>query len=321
MGVAERNGSLKATNGHVNGNAKHDSPKRNPSKKKRPGFFVWILNQVARYVGGLFHFPRLCGHVGRFGERRGGLTARCRLTTWFAILTILFRCPSSLDACNESSPSICKYYFRTKNIVTPHVQPYYDQYAAPYVEIVQPYYDTLSSKVLDPARGYAIQYGAPYVEKAQEYGFAQWEKHGQPELEKVQGIVQKHYDQSVAPYLDQATVAVGPYYDVALTNGQRALDEGKRAFDEYLLPGFEVVQPYALQGYGAASHFTTNTALPAAWWAWGKTYAFIDTAVWPHIRVLYLENVEPQLVRIGERLGRYRTKVRSKASDAAAPTV
>jgi hypothetical protein len=27
---------------------------------------------------------------------------------------------------------------------------------------------------------------------------------------------------------------------------------------------------------------------------------------WPKVRVLYGENVEPQLVRIGERLGRYR---------------
>lgn len=203
----------------------------------------------------------------------------------------------------------------------PHVQPYYDQYAAPYVEIVQPYYDTLNSKILHPARGYAVQYGAPYVEKAQEYGFAQWEKHGQPELDKIQGIVQKQYDQSVAPYLNRATDALGPYYDAAGPYYNVAVANGKRAFDEYILPGYEIIQPYALQGYGAASHFTTNTALPAAWWAWGKTYAFIDTSVWPHIRVLYLENVEPQLVRIGERLGRYKTKVKSKTNDGAAPSV
>jgi hypothetical protein len=79
-----------------------------------------------------------------------------------------------------------------------------------------------------------------------------------------------------------------------------------------VLPGYQFMQPYAIEGYDVVSDFTTSRALPAAWWAWDKTYAFIDTAIWPYARVLYLENVEPQLLRIGERLGRYKNKVKSK---------
>lgn len=177
------------------------------------------------------------------------------------------------------------------------------------MDVAQPYYETLNSKILVPTRSYAVQYGAPWVNKARDYGLTQWEKNGQPQLEEFQALAQSHYDQSVAPYLAQAGDAVGPYYDIARTNAFQV-------FHEFLLPGYVIVQPYAAQGYEIASDFTTGTALPTAWWAWNKTYTFLDTAVWPHLRAVYLENVEPQLIRIGERLGRYKTKVKSKSTGA-----
>jgi hypothetical protein len=283
MGVANSNGSVKPANGHANGNGKHIAPRPRRASKKRSGFFAWVFSTIAR------------------------------LTTWFAILTIFFRCPSTLEACDDSSPFICQYYFQAKNVVLPQVQPYYDQYAAPYVDTIQPYYATLDTSVLTPARAYAIQYGAPYVEKAQEYGLAQWEKHGQPELVKVQALAQKQYDQTIAPHLAHAGTALGPYYEIAKVRGQEL-------YYEYVLPGYQFMQPYAIEGYDVVSDFTTSRALPAAWWAWDTTYAFIDTAIWPHARVLYLENVEPQLLRIGERLGRYKNKVKSKTGPVGSLT-
>lgn len=220
---------------------------------------------------------------------------------------MLFRCPPTLDACDETSPFICKYYFQTKEVVAPHVQPYYAKYAAPYVEVAQPYYDTLNNQVITPASAYAVQYGGPYVQQASDYAHVQWEKNGQPQLVKLQHLAQTNYDKTVAPYLNQAGDALGPYYEIAKT-------QSSQIYDQYLLPGYTFVQPYAAQGYEVAADFTTTTALPTAYWAWGKTHAFLDTAVWPQLRIVYLENVEPQLVRIGERLGRYKNKVKSKSN-------
>ncbi|UPK89738.1 hypothetical protein LCI18_000673 [Fusarium solani-melongenae] len=272
--MAESAGSIMNGNGHTNGMANGKSlAGRRRAVKKRRSFLAWTFNVVAR------------------------------LATWAAILTVLFRCPSSLEACDETSPSICKPYFQIKDAVSPHVQPYYDHYAAPYVEVARPYYETVESKVWQPARAYAIQYGAPWAEKVQDYVWAQWEKNGQPQLVKYQGLAQAQYDQTVGPYVKQAGEALGPYYDIARTNGLQV-------YYEYLRPGYEFVQPYAVQGYDAASEFTIRTALPTTYWAWNKTYAFLDRSVWPHIRVVYVQNVEPQLVRIGERLGRYKTKVK-----------
>lgn len=226
-----------------------------------------------------------------------------RLTAWAAILSVIFRCPSSLEECDETSPRVCIPYFRVKNTLTPHVQPYYDQYAAPYVEVARPYYNLVDNKVWEPTRTYAVQYGGPWVNKARDQALTQWEKNGQPQLTKYQTLAKGHYDQSVAPYVNQAGEMMGPYYEIARTNGLQL-------YYDYLVPSYDFVSPYAAQGYDAASYFTTTTALPTAYWAWSKTHTFLDHSVWPHVRVLYVQNVEPQLVRIGERLGRHKTPVK-----------
>ncbi|KAM0561986.1 hypothetical protein ACHAPJ_002427 [Fusarium lateritium] len=272
--MAESAGSIMNGNGHMNGkaNGKPVAGRRRPIKQRR-SILAWTFSVVAR------------------------------LATWAAILTVLFRCPSSLEECNETSPSICKPYFQVKNSVQPHVQPYYDQYAAPYVELARPYYDTVDSKVWQPTRAYAVQYGAPWVEKGRTHALAQWEKNGQPQLVKYQTLARAQYDQSVGPYVNQAGEKLSPYYDIARTNGLQV-------YYEYLQPGYEFVRPYAVRGYDTASDFTTTTALPTAYWTYNKTYAFLDSNVWPHVRAVYVQNVEPQLVRIGERLGRYKTKAK-----------
>jgi hypothetical protein len=220
---------------------------------------------------------------------------------WYAIITILFRCPATLEECDENSKHICKPYFQLKHAVAPHVEPYYDTYAAPYVELVQPYYEVLDRSVITPGRGIAIKYGAPRIAQAQAYGTAQWEKNARPQLEKYQALAKSQYDEHLAPHVQQLSNTVSPYYDIARTNALQT-------YHEILLPSYLFVLPYAEQGFHAASDFTTDTAVPAAIWAWNKTYIFLDGTIWPQMRVLYIETVEPQLVRIGQRLGRHNEK-------------
>ncbi|KID85379.1 hypothetical protein MGU_07435 [Metarhizium guizhouense ARSEF 977] len=237
-----------------------------------------------------------------------------RIATWAAILTILFRCPTSLEACDEASPFICKPYFHVKNAVKPHVQPYFDQYAAPYVDLAKPHYDTLNNRVLTPTRRYVVLYGTPWANKGYGIARAQWEMNGQPQLVRLQTLTKGHYEKSIAPHLAKAEEAVGPYYNALRKHSLQA-------YNGYVLPAYEFARPYLLRGYNAAAEFTTTKALPATSWAWGKANAFLDTAVWPQLRVVYVENVEPQLVRIGERLARYKTKsnTTNKASSDEAP--
>lgn len=176
----------------------------------------------------------------------------------------------------------------------------------PYVEAARPYYDTVDKRIITPAATLGIKYGAPRVVQAQAYGQAQWEKSLQPQVLKYQALVKEKYDQTLAPHVDAAVKATIPYYNLAKTNALQT-------YYEHILPTYATVQPYALQGYEVASDFTLNTAIPYSQWAWTSGVVFLERTVWPKLRILYGENVEPQLVRIGERLGRYRDGKRLKA--------
>ncbi|KAI0481800.1 hypothetical protein F4859DRAFT_436005 [Xylaria cf. heliscus] len=266
------NGSLKASKANgVNGHAVSVPPRRRISSRRQRGFFTWSFNVIAR------------------------------LLTWYSIFTVLFRCPSSLNACDETSPKICKPYFQIKQAVAPHVSPYYDVYAAPYVDLARPYYNTLDRNVITPGRAYAVKYGGPRVAQARAFGYSQWEKSVQPQILKYQVLAWAQYDHAISPYVDKAATGVAPYYDIARTNALQT-------YHEILVPAYTFVQPYATQGYDVAYGLTKNTVIPSTVWAWNKTYAFLDSAVWPHVRDVYVLKVEPQLVRIGERLGRYKEK-------------
>lgn len=234
-----------------------------------------------------------------------------RLLTWYSILTILFRCPTSLDQCTDDSPRICKPAFQIKHAFSPYFDPYYDTYAAPYVQLAKPYYETVDQKVLTPTWAYATKYGGPRLAQAQAVGQAQWEKNVQPELVKYQALAKDQYDQKLAPHVDRVSAAVAPYYEIARSNALQT-------YHDLILPSYVTIQPYALQGYNTASAFTTETAIPSVAWAWNKTYVFLDDTVWPQLRVLYTENVEPQLHKIGQRLGRYNGNSTQKPSETLA---
>ena len=231
---------------------------------------------------------------------------RYRILTWYSIITILFRCPSTVDLLTDTSPKICKPYFQVRSAIAPHLEPYYNTYGAPYVDAARPYYATLDKRVISPATALGKKYGAPRVAQAQAFGQAQWDKNVQPQVQKYQAVLKEKYDQSLGPHVDKAATAVSPYYEIAKTSAQQT-------YYEQILPTYTAVRPYAIQGYGLANDFAVNTALPYSKWAWTAGVVFLDRTVWPQIRILYGENVEPQLVRIGERLGRYRDGKKLKA--------
>ena len=95
--------------------------------------------------------------------------------------------------------------------------------------------------------------------------------------------------------------AASPYYSAAKD----------RSFDVYqsrLLPAYTFSMPYAQQAYSVGHSFVFDTAAKHADSVWTATSTILTRTVWPRIRILYGENVEPQLTRIGERLGRYRDR-------------
>ncbi|KAI8962145.1 hypothetical protein F5Y11DRAFT_324025 [Daldinia sp. FL1419] len=287
------NGSLKGSKGvkTVNGingisglNGHTATPRRRNTERKRRGFFAWSFNIIAR------------------------------LLTWYSIFTLLFRCPSTLDDCDDTTPKICKPYFQIKLAAAPHITPFYNTYAAPYIEVAKPYYDTIDRIAITPARTCAVKYGGPRIAQARAFGQGKWEKNVQPKLSEYQAVAKVQYDQTLAPHVDSISAVISPYYDIARVNALQT-------YHEFILPAYISTQPYVAQGYDAAYSFTTDTAVPSTIWAWNKTYAFLDTTVWPHLRDVYVMKVEPQLVRIGERLGRYNDRKTKPITEEASSSI
>lgn len=230
-----------------------------------------------------------------------------RILTWYSILTIAFRCPSNPQLLADTSPQICKPYLTARDAILPHIEPYYEEYAAPYVETVRPYYNSIDNHVFTPITTFGKKYGAPRVAQAQDIAYTQWTKTVQPHLLKFGDEAKQRYDHTLAPYVDKVVGAGEPYYGVAK---HAAL----QSYHENILPAYNAVKPHAVYVYGLGSDFVVDTGIPYTKWAWAAGAVFIERKIWPRVRILYGENVEPQLIRIGERLGRYRDGKRLKAS-------
>ncbi|KAL5605979.1 hypothetical protein BROUX41_006221 [Berkeleyomyces rouxiae] len=227
-----------------------------------------------------------------------GLTAR--LFAWYAIITIIFRCPTSLRD-NHKLPQICEPCFRLRSSVTPYVEPYYTAHIEPYVKIAVPYYKSADTFVLTPARSYAARTIGPRLEQVSQLTTAKYDELIRPWLVQYEVQARQHYDEQVAPIVQKTTDTLAPYY--TLTK-----DSAVYTYHQLLVPAYITFEPYAHASYQAASDFTKETALPSVAWALNKAYSFMDSAIWPHIKVVYINNVEPQLARIGKRLGRYKGK-------------
>ncbi|OAG22499.1 hypothetical protein CC77DRAFT_958726 [Alternaria alternata] len=235
-----------------------------------------------------------------------------RLSTWYLIITFLFRCPNSLHQLNHDSPRVCKPYLQTRAYAAPYLDPYYETYVAPHIEKVKPYTTPITTFAQD---NYAT-YGAHRVEHARKYAETQYEKSIRPQLENAQKQVKGQYDVYLGPHVKKATDAAAPYYNDLKTSSEEI-------YVHTLLPAYEQSKPYLQQGHAYGHHVLVDIVYPHVHTAKDATWAFVLRTVWPQLRVLYGDNVEPQLVRISERLGRYRDqqKIESVVSAVDAETV
>lgn len=226
-----------------------------------------------------------------------------RLVSWYLIITLLFRCPTSITKLSASSPRVCKPYLHTRAYAAPYLDPYYHTYVAPQLEKVQPYVDRFDQQFYSPVSTFAkdkyATYGAHRVDQAQKYAEAEWARRVQPQIQNLQSQAQAQYNQHLGPYVDKASDAVSPLYEQT----KESLAE---MYHLSILPAYEAGLPYARQGYAHGHHVVSHIIFPRILMAKDLTWKFISRTVWPQVRVLYGDNVEPQLVRIQERLGRYK---------------
>jgi hypothetical protein len=204
---------------------------------------------------------------------------------------------------SDNSPKLCKPYLQGRSYVAPYLDPYYQTYVAPQVEKVQPYIDRFESQFYTPAATFTkdkyATYGAHRVDQAQNYMETQWGKTARPQIQKLQGQAKSQYDLHLSPHVKKASDAAGPYY-------QQTKNGLLEVYHLTLLPTYKAALPYSKQAYAYGQYAVVRVIFPYVRSAKDLGWAFVSRTVWPQVRVLYGDNVEPQLVRIGERLGRHR---------------
>ncbi|KAI9799926.1 MAG: hypothetical protein M1825_004297 [Sarcosagium campestre] len=231
--------------------------------------------------------------------------SRQKPTIWKRTISITTR----LLTC--ATPKICTPYLTIRGHISPVLQPYYAAYAEPYVDRTRPYVKSVDDKIISPAYAFGKQsydtYGAPRIASAQQYGIDEWQKTILPRVAAAKDAVNKNYELTFAPLIERASAVGYPYYAV----GRDGL---LQTYHSSILPAYEFTKPYATNAYQSGHKFAVDVGIPNAQWAWGTVVVLFDRTIWPRVRILYGENVEPQLVRIGERLGRYRDGKRVKSA-------
>ncbi|KIX03708.1 uncharacterized protein Z518_07261 [Rhinocladiella mackenziei CBS 650.93] len=279
MAVAENGRPVESVKDRPNGHGVGPVARRAPARRRSWTF--WLFNNLAR------------------------------LTVWYVLLTILFRCPSTLNDLAETCPKICQPYLTAKAYVQPHLQPYYDEYAGPYVEKAQPYADSVNRRLVRPAstlaRDVYDKYAAPQIDAAKAYSHAQWEKSVTPQINRMRENAVKTYDTNIGPHVDEFTAWVGPYYT-------SVRDNAGNIYQRHILPSVEYSRPYLKNAYRSSQDLALNTVYPFARHAWSELIIFWDGTFWPFLKGLYIDNVRPQLVMINERIAKYQESRKLKAA-------
>lgn len=253
-----------------------------------------------------------------------------RLLFWYTFVTLAFRCPSSPSDISDTSPWMCKPYFEVREQVDPYFRPYYDAYAAPYVdtyvtpyvetyvspsiEKIYPYTNGLHSNVYVPFRKRAIatynQYGSTQVTKVLEYCDREWEQKIKPHIDQYLGKAHNQYRLHLEPHIARVFLPAYP----------RLLQAQSLAISQYhgkVVPLYRRTIPYAQTTLDKGRHLVMTVGYPYGAWATNTVIGFVTRKIWPSIRVLYGQNVEPQLSKISVRLGSYWDAKRLEAAVVA----
>ena len=226
---------------------------------------------------------------------------------------------------------MCKPYFESRD---QYIMPYYQAYAAPYVESyirpsyeqhvspivdtyvvpslqhVRPYAQQLQNRVLDPA-SYIIhnlytKQLEPRIIQVKDFADSEWDKIVKPHIDELVNKIYVQYQIYLEPHVTKTVVAVHP----------RFLRVQSIAVDRYyrqILPTYRLLAPRVQMVYARTRVIVLTTIYPYIRWAGTNAAVFINRRIWPTVRVLYGQNVEPQLSKIKERLSSYRDSKKLEA--------
>ena len=150
-------------------------------------------------------------------------------------------------------------------------------------------------------------YAAPRISQVKLYGQQEWDKVMRPKLDHAREQAISNYYATLGPYINRLESVARPYWEASSNTAYQL-------YTTIILPTYERIRPHAINAYHYSFRFVTGVILPYSQWIFNSIITFGQRQVWPPIRILYGENVQPQLVKIRERLANYRDSKKLEAS-------
>lgn len=237
------------------------------------------------------------------------LSLSFRFFVYYIIYLVFWGCPSRSDL-TDDSPRLC---FHLNNIFEksePYISPYYDQYAAPYVDVSRPYLNKAQSVIKSAA--------APVISKTPELYTAYLEP-------SISQIVLKAKDVSeplICDVKEKYTVLVDPYVQTASELSSQYIKPGSKTLysiviklnNKVFIPSYIYSSRYVrslynfskihifpvLKGYGDSAYATGQKYFKSLW-------TWISITITPRLSALYEKTVEPQVNKIVDRVFEHTT--------------
>lgn len=221
----------------------------------------------------------------------------------YILYWVLYACPNGTPS--KDSPKICYQYHSLKHAVVtkawPIAEPYYAQYAGPYLSKGEPYYEHVNA-ILSPA-----------IQRTTSL----YSSHVHPVLLKTADGAKSKYSEKIAPFVDPRITRIS-------AEGQKLYDQylGKHVntaqakYDSVLKPHVEYTKkksgqiydsalPYASSAYTSLSKSYTSHIHPRLLDLLSWISHYITTRIAPIVRRMYLLHIEPQVNKISYGLFKF----------------
>jgi hypothetical protein len=223
---------------------------------------------------------------------------------------IFYTCPPNARL-DPSAPAVCRRVDILKHNTLPHIKPYYDTYAEPYLARAQPY--------LQKGQGYYEQFGAPTLQRGQDL----WVKQASPRVKQGYATIQDQYSGKVHPvldrlilkplgdvyekYLDPHVQKAGAKYGTLVHPYVQSLQrQAVRLYYERIVPAYKATAPKIQYAFHTVENKYATEVEPRIHAVIHWIYRKFETVIIPRVRILWGVHVQPQLDRIYDKLFRNR---------------
>lgn len=221
------------------------------------------------------------------------------------IFLVVWQCPFR-SPLTDSSPLICRPFHDLFNLAEGYISPYYDQYAAPYVEIARPYTEkahaTFQSKVAAPVTEGTSRVYTTYLHPVVVENTEKLKVFADPVTSKLSEVYSTHFVPLKCKAVQYCSRYIVPAWDFSKTYLYR--------FHAYVLtPAYYKISYYTwtLVNYAKAHILPKAKHYASIIWDLLTTYVklawnWLVGIVSPKVSGLYERAIEPQVNKIIDRI-------------------